>query len=123
MNWTFKTGLLLFVVIFIQSCTWDNVEDLYPQAAECDTLNVTYSATISSIMANNCNGCHGSGFPQGGVITDNYEDLKIVADNGKLWGAVNHDEGYSAMPQNLPKLNECDLSKIRIWIDDGALDN
>lgn len=123
MNWTYKTGLIILVMIFVQSCTWDNEEDLYPQAPECDTLNVTYSATISAIMADNCNGCHGSGFPQVGVITDNYEDLKIVAENGKLWGAVNHDEGYSPMPQNLPQLNECDLSKIRVWIDDGTLDN
>ena len=107
----------------MQSCYWDNEEELYPQAPECDTLNVTYSGTIFQIMENNCNGCHGSAFPQAGIITDNYDDLKVIAENGRFWGAVNHEEGYSPMPKDLPKLNDCDLAKIKVWIDDGALNN
>lgn len=116
-------GFVIVLMAFLQSCYYDNVEELYPDALPCDTSNVGYSETITTIMENNCNGCHSSGFPQGGIITDNYDDLKVIADNGKLWGAVNHDEGYSPMPQNRPKLNDCDLSQIRIWIENGALDD
>lgn len=107
----------------MQSCYYDNEEDLYPDAPVCDTLDVRYSADVAIIMQNNCNACHGSGFPQAGIITDNYDDLKVIAENGKLWGAVNHEDGYSPMPQDRPKLNDCDLSKIRIWINNGALND
>ena len=116
-------GIVFLLLALLPSCYYDNVEDLYPDPLPCDTSDVSYSGTIAVIMQDNCNSCHGSGFPQGGVVTDNYEDLKVVAENGKLWGAVNREEGYSPMPKNRPKLNDCDLTKIRIWIDNGALND
>ena len=115
--------ILAVVVIGISSCTYDNVEDLYPQTPECDTLNVTYSQTIAPIMSTNCNFCHSGSTPPANVITDTYEDLKIIVDDGRFWGAVNHESGYSPMPQDRPKLNDCDLEKIRIWLDSGALND
>ena len=57
------------------------------------------------------------------VITDTYDDLKIIADDGRFWGCVNHESGYSPMPNDRPKLNDCDLEKIRIWLDSGALND
>jgi len=118
-----KLGIVVLLISFLQSCYYDNEEELYPQVVPCDTSNVTYSGEVAIVMLDNCNSCHGGAFPQGGIVTDNYSDLKVIAENGKLWGAVNHEDGYSAMPQNRPKLNDCDLSIIRIWIDNGALDD
>ena len=115
--------ILAVVVIGISSCTYDNVEDLYPQTPECDTLNVTYSQTIAPIMSTNCNFCHSGSTPPANVITDTYDDLKIIADDGRFWGCVNHESGYSPMPNDRPKLNDCDLEKIRIWLDSGALND
>lgn len=115
--------LLVGVMLNFTGCYYDDVETLYPQVAGCDTTNVTYSGTISVIMADNCNSCHSGSAPQAGIKTDNYTDLKTIADNGKLWGAVNHESGYSPMPKDRPKLSDCDLNKIRIWIDGGALNN
>lgn len=125
MNKSISKSLLmaLLSVFLFQACTYDNEEDLYPEEPECDLSNVTYSGTVAPILADNCNGCHSSGSPSAGVITDNYDDLKVIVDNGRFWGAINHDQGYSAMPQNLPKLPDCELSQIRTWIDAGALDN
>ena len=123
MKKTLKLGIAMFALAFMQSCYYDNEEELYPDTPVCDTLNVTYSGDVAIIMQDNCNACHGSSFPQSGIITDNYNDLKEIADNGKLWGAVNHENGYSPMPQDRPKLNDCDLSKIRIWINNGALND
>ncbi len=111
------------IMLNFAGCYYDDVETLYPQVAGCDTTNVTYSATISAIMSTNCNSCHSGSAPQAGIKTDNYTDLKTIADNGKLWGAVNHESGYSPMPKDRPKLSDCDLDKIRIWIDGGALNN
>jgi mono/diheme cytochrome c family protein len=126
-----KTGFaswLIMISLFISlislsGCYYDDEETLYPQVAGCDTTNVTYSGTISAIMAGNCNSCHGESAPQAGIKTDNYTDLKTIADNEKLWGVVNHLSGYSPMPKDRPKLSDCDLNKIRIWIDGGALNN
>ncbi len=111
------------IIIGIQSCTYDNEVELYPQPVECDTTSVSYSAAIIPIMSNNCNGCHGGAAPTAGVITDSYEGLKQIADDGRLWGAVNHEQGYSPMPKDLPKLNDCDLAQINIWINNGALND
>jgi hypothetical protein len=113
----------LLLISVLQSCYYDNEEDLYPESTECDTSGVTYTNTIAPLLEANCNSCHNSVSPNAGVITDNYTDLKVIADNGQLWGAVNHESGYSPMPKNQPKLPDCELSKIRKWLDDGAPDN
>jgi len=115
--------LLVISTTFLQSCYYDNEEELYPVVGDCDTTNVTYSNTIAIIMEESCNSCHNTGFPQGNIITDNYDVVKVIADNGKLWGAVNHEGGFAPMPKNLPKLNDCDLKKIKTWIDDGAIND
>ncbi|MFU8843257.1 MAG: hypothetical protein ACNA7V_05560 [Bacteroidales bacterium] len=116
-------SLAAFALTMMQSCYYDNEEELYPVAGNCDTTNVTYSGTVVPIMANTCNSCHGSSIAQGGIRTDNYTDLKTIADNDRLWGAINHETGYRPMPDNLPKMNDCNLAKIRKWLDDGALNN
>jgi len=119
-------GFLIFITLVLTSvtgCYYDNEEELYPQPVECDTLNITYSATIAPIMETNCNECHGGSSPSANIRTDTYDGLKIIADDGKLWGAINHENGYSPMPKDRPKLNDCDLKKIEIWLDNGALND
>lgn len=122
-----KIGILIALLtglLFMQACYYDNVEELYPIGDNnCDTSSVTYSNTIAIIMADNCNSCHNAGFAQGNVITDNYDDLKTIADNGRLWGAVSHDPAYSPMPQGLPQLPQCELDQIQAWINNGALND
>jgi len=90
---------------------------------ECDTNNVTFSENVWPIIEIKCFGCHSSENPGGGIFLKNYADVVIVANNGKLLGAVNHETGFSNMPKNLPKLPECELATIRIWIEDGVPDN
>jgi hypothetical protein len=114
--------LILVGIMSFSGCYYDDEDNLYPLAGSCDTTNVTYSGTISLIMSGNCNSCHGGSSPQANIKTDSYTDLKIVVDNGKFWAAVNHESAFP-MPKDLPKLSDCDLSKIRIWIDGGALNN
>jgi hypothetical protein len=115
---------LILLMSFLTGCYYDNEETLYPAGSStCDTTNVTYSLTISSIMSTNCNACHSSAIASAGVKTDNYAGLSIIALNGKLWGVVNHDAGYPPMPKNGTKLSNCDLSKINIWIKAGAPNN
>ena len=87
----------------------------------CDTSNVTYSKTITTILVNNCIGCHGV---SGGVTLTNYSGVKTVVNNGKLWNAINHLSGITkAMPNSSTKLSSCNLRQIKIWIDAGAPQN
>ncbi len=112
---------VLLLVSILSSCHFDKEEVLYPKSSDgCDTLNVTYTNYIAPIMVDNCNGCHGGSFPEAGIRTDNYNDLKDLAENNSLAGVVNHEPGYSPMPKDKPKLSDCDLKQINAWIESGV---
>ena len=118
--------VLFYIAIFVfismlSSCYYDKEEVLYPVSADgCDTVNITYTDHIEVIMVKNCNGCHGGSFPQGGIRTDSYDDLKTISENGKLGGTVNHEAGYAPMPKDKPQLQDCDLRQINIWIENSS---
>jgi hypothetical protein len=121
--------LSIITLALLTGCYYDSKEGLYPTIGDvCDTSNVTYSGDIQPMLQSSCYTCHsnanaaGSG---GGIKLEKYDDVKIVALNGKLSGAINHASGYSPMP-NPPgsaKLNSCSITKTDVWISKGALDN
>ncbi len=120
----FLTVLLLAALSMIPGgCYYDNEEDLYPDAGGCDTVNITYEAAIAPIMASSCNTCHSGAAASAGIRTDSYSELSVIAGNGRLWGAVSHAQGYSPMPKDQSMLSDCNLTKIRIWIDTGLPEN
>ncbi len=89
----------------------------------CDTSNVTFSATIQPILQNKCLGCHSGGAPSGGLSFSTHSGVQGVALSGRLFGAVNHDTGFVPMPQGGNKLPACEIGQIRIWVENGALNN
>ena len=120
----FSIIIIYSSLAFFQSCTYYNEEELYPENPNpCDTTNVTYSQSINPVTILHCNVCHSSSLATGGIITDNYNDLKQLATSGLLWNAVNWTDGINNMPPDGNKLNDCDLTRIKIWIDAGAPDN
>lgn len=117
------TKILFYSILaglLFSSCYYDNEEDLYPFETACDTLNVTYTNTVKAIMDNSCVSCHQTSNPSGGVLLDSYDEVVVVANNGRLWGSINHEEGYSPMPLGGNKLADCDLNKIKAWINEGS---
>jgi len=109
------------LTLALSGCYYDNEEDLYLGSSTCDTANVTYSASVAPVFAGYCNSCHSGSAPSGGIKTDSYTS---VTDNiTRIRGAINHESGYLAMPQNGGSLSGCDLTKIDIWIRMGMLDN
>jgi hypothetical protein len=90
---------------------------------DCDTTNVTFSGTVWPIIQNSCYGCHSGSNPGGNIFLRNHADVAAAVNSGRLWGAVNHEPGFSRMPKVGPKLPECNLAAIRIWIDEGMPDN
>ncbi len=91
----------------------------------CDTTNVTYSGTIAPLISNYCTGCHGDNGNTTGINLTSYLDsgtdsgVQTVAQNGSLWGSVNQDPGYTAMPLGGNRLPECKIDELRIWLDNG----
>jgi len=119
----FSFPVFVILILTFSGCYYDKESELYPAATGCDTTNVTYSNTITPLMTDHCNVCHSTAVASGGIVTDNFNSLKIIAANGKLWGAVDHQQGYSPMPKSSGKLSDCNLSKIKKWIDAGSPNN
>ncbi len=118
----------IFLIIFtLQSCYYDKEEILYPVINnECDTISVNYSITVADIISQNCLSCHSNASAStsgGGIPLEDYSDVKANADNGKLLGSIKHEAGYSQMPKDGSKLNDCNISKIEIWINSEAANN
>lgn len=89
----------------------------------CDTTIVTFSGVISKIIQNNCTGCHSGASPQGGISLNNYTEVNTIVQDGSLFGSINHESGFVAMPYKIAKLNQCNIDKMRIWIEAGALND
>lgn len=115
---------VLVLAILATGCYYDKEEELYNlNLSVCDTSNVTYVQTIAPIMQSYCNNCHSSTGASGGWVTENYNGLKIVANNGKLLGAVTHAPGFSPMPKGSGQLTNCQIAVIRKWLNDGSPNN
>ena len=125
------TGFLIPVVIVIlasvTSCFYDSEEYLFPQTGEqCDTTLVTYSQSVVPIIQGYCLSCHGNSTAANNganIKLEDYADIKVQADAGNLLGSVSHENGYTPMPLNSSKLDECKITTIRIWVNAGAPDN
>lgn len=95
-------------------------QNLFCDEEECDTTNISYSAPVSGIIQNHCLGCHNDNSPQGGISLEGYDNLVIVAADGRLMGSVKHKIGYQPMPQNSAQLSDCKIQQLEIWTNNGT---
>ncbi len=119
-----KNLLTILIVIIttgsISGCYYDKAELLYPSAS-CDTSSVTYSAKIQNIIQTNCYSCHAdSAIGSFGINLDSYANLKLYAENGELMNRITTTDPSIMMPKGGPKLADCDINKIRAWINNGT---
>ena len=114
----------LFVCIGLTGCYYDTEEELYPDSGvTCDTTTFKYATDIASIMSSSCNGCHGESSPSAGINTSTWSGLQTIVSDGSLLGSIQHAGGFSPMPKSQAKLDACNISKIRKWIEAGAPNN
>jgi hypothetical protein len=122
--------LLCFVTIILifSSCKKENEETLINKQggpAACDTSNIQYTNNVVAILINNCYECHNrsNGINEAGVNLGIYANVKSLVDNGFIIGVITHAPGYPPMPDGRPKLSDCDINKIKAWINTGAPNN
>lgn len=89
----------------------------------CDSTVFTYSGAVRPIMTAKCAGCHNPANLGGNIDLSTYDAVKVSAQNGKLYGSVSHQPGYSPMPKNAAKLSDCEIRQIQKWIAAGTLNN
>lgn len=121
---TFSKIPLFAAIVFmlvLGGCYYDNEDDLYLGVSICDSTNVTYSASVAPVFSESCNSCHSGGTPSGSISTDSYASVK--ANIARILGTINHQTGYSQMPQGGSKLSACNLGKIRNWVNQGMENN
>lgn len=107
-----------------------------PTTGSCaDTTAISYQQTIMPILAANCYRCHGtnSNSGSGGIILQDYNVLKRFAQTTQLnkttgsllYGNITHagKPYYTNMPFDGGKLSDCDILKIKKWIDMGIPQN
>ncbi|MCC6287698.1 MAG: cytochrome c [Chitinophagaceae bacterium] len=114
-------GIIATAIVWISACSKDSEDEF--TTSQCNTDNMKYSTDILPIIQTNCYGCHGNGIVTNGIDLDGYTKMKVQADNGNLVGVVSHANGYPPMPQDAAKLSDCDINKIKSWVQNGALNN
>lgn len=119
------TIVVLFVVLFLASCAKNSKEEILAQLDPCDTTSIGYALEIKPILDQFCNssGCHNSTSIAGGYNFENYASVKSAALGTRFLGTINHSSGFSPMPKGGDKLTACQISKIEIWVRDGAQNN
>jgi hypothetical protein len=84
----------------------------------CDTLSfLTYSDIVKPLMDLHCAGCHPAGSSTGHAL-DSYAGTKASVSTGKFMPAIDHS-GSKPMPLGGNKLPNCDIFKLKKWINNG----
>jgi hypothetical protein len=121
----FLFAFLLMGFAFLSGCYYDSKENLYPTLNNTcnDTINVTYTGTITPILINYCTSCHGGSNPSGNVNLATYAGVKAEAANGNLLNSIKQNGSVPSMPQGGGKLDDCAIAAFSKWIQSGAPNN
>ncbi len=113
------TGTAVLLLGLAAGCTYSKAA---PEVAPCEATpqSVTYAGVISPIFEANCRQCHsGRG---GGIDFSNYQGISRFPSEDLL-GSIEHAPSYSPMPKGRAKLSECDIKRIKVWIEAGKPNN
>ena len=113
----FLLPLTFAFIALSTSCEYTNKDKLLANSGVCDTSNVKYSTTISTMMTNYCTNCHGGSSPSGGINLEGYSNMSIYA------AASLSAMKDGSMPQGSSKLDDCTINKLERWILNGSKNN
>lgn len=104
---------------FFSGCYYDVEQELY--GSSCDTSAVTYSGTVAPMLqSNGCLGCHAAPATAGNnIVLDNQASIaSLVQQNRFISGADRMPPSPSP-----PALTDCNMDKLRAWVNAGAPNN
>lgn len=111
-------------ILAFAGCYNDKADKLYPTVigGGCDTAEVLFKKDIQPVFVNSCalSGCHDAATPSAGYDFTLHAGAKLAVDNGRLLGAIRHEDGFSKMPKTGNVLDACAISKITRWANLGA---
>lgn len=115
--WRTVCLLICWLLTAFLACTHGEEPEPEPIAPPC----ATYSVDITSMVNSKCavSGCHVSGFTFGNFTL--YDELKKRVDNGKIQLLV--FDNQLMPPATAQQLTEEERTKLKCWMDDGALNN
>lgn len=117
---------MITCAVSVSSCYYDKEDLLYGgNNGPCTdtTGTISYTQKVVPMLQQYCYSCHTGNFPSGNKLMGTYAADKIMAQNGSLYGTINHSAGFSPMPQGMPKMSNCQIATIKKWIDTGMLNN
>ena len=131
LRYYFIVSLITLAMVQFYSCEskkgeLELIANSGPAAVTCDSTNVKYSVQVKSILSLNCYSCHAATLSTslgGGIVLDNYAALSFWSTNGVLLDNIMQGPGSNPMPKNAAKLSNCDIAKIRAWINSGSPNN
>lgn len=90
---------------------------------DCDPENVSFEQTVFPIINESCAVCHNANFAMGSITLDSYESILPFIENGALIGSIRHEVDWKVMPPSNVQLEDCKISQIEKWIQEGARNN
>ena len=111
------------ILLLMTNCSYDNSIDSYGNITACDTAAVTFSQDIDALISQNCEGCHNGMSANGGLILSSHQNTAAAALNGSLIDRTTRSAGDPLLMPPGGALGDCDISKLRAWIAQGAPNN
>ncbi|GAC1370117.1 MAG: hypothetical protein NVS3B25_23640 [Hymenobacter sp.] len=106
-------------------CTYSHGDPTLVAPCDASPQTVTYAGVISPIFDAHCRECHASNKAAvlgGSNDFGDYQGIKRYPASGLL-GSIEHAPGYDPMPKGLGKISECDIRRIKTWMDAGEPNN
>ncbi|MGY6649189.1 hypothetical protein [Wenyingzhuangia sp. IMCC45574] len=110
--------LILFLSVFMLSCSNDSESDLVDNTPSDGTTKLTYTNDIAPIISSSCLNCHGA-TPSNGAPSS-YHTYQLVKD-----GATRMDTRMNNASSPMPVaglLPQATRDKFKQWITDGKLE-
>jgi mono/diheme cytochrome c family protein len=85
-------------------------------------LEAKFSSLQARIFSPKCVGCHNATKMDGGANLSTYAGVMNEINNGKLIPSIER-AGANYMPRGGARLSADELSKMKLWIQDGAMNN
>lgn len=116
-----NTFILVLVTSFFISCSNTSPDDLTEEILTGTVI--TYDVQIRPIIQSQCFMCHNTNNPNGGLILENFTQVRASAQNGALIDRITRSANDPlVMPQN-GRLPQATIDIILQWRTDGFLEN